>query len=658
MATSATKCPVLNEQYLFPVLFSQPANLIGHELGIHLGNDCNIAQTMAESLISRKISTSHFNTGAGEIGLKLLQPLFNTADELQGYIVGIVMINQLVDSLWGDLNLSEKYQLFIFNGNAKQDKIYASKWLDNCTDDCSDKIVTNTLTANIPFANQVWQIQFSEYGSDVRSNYYAYGGALTVFFLTLMFNLYFWTNNNKVKWANNLIAQRTESLQYQAHHDELTQLLNRQALTLQLENLTCSSMKTAKMRFCLLFIDLDHFKKINDTMGHLVGDKLLQKVAKRLNSIARRDDQVFRFGGDEFVIILNNSYDKIQIQQIAKRILIQLEKVFLIDDVQYRIGASIGASIVHETDTPSSEILRNADIAMYEAKKLGRGQVVFFSADMYQDIVYRQTIENALELAINDKQLTLHLQPIESMNQLKGFEALSRWQHPERGMILPHEFIAIAEETNLIHSLGNWVIDSACKQLREWLTLYSIEQCPYISINVSPIQLSQSHITDEIIKALAYYQVPGQLLVVELTESALINNKNKVKQHLQVLRRLGVRIYLDDFGTGFSSLSLLRDFPIDVLKIDRSFIIDICEQDDESQNLVRAIISMAKALNMDVIAEGVEDLVTKNWLYSANCVTLQGYYLSKPLTKQKALDYIAQHMQKRSGQLILATVNI
>jgi EAL domain-containing protein (putative c-di-GMP-specific phosphodiesterase class I) len=175
---------------------------------------------------------------------------------------------------------------------------------------------------------------------------------------------------------------------------------------------------------------------------------------------------------------------------------------------------------------------------------------------------------------------------------------------------------------------------------------------------VSPIQLSQSHITDEIIKALAYYQVPGQLLVVELTESALINNKNKVKQHLQVLRRLGVRIYLDDFGTGFSSLSLLRDFPIDVLKIDRSFIIDICEQDDESQNLVRAIISMAKALNMDVIAEGVEDLVTKNWLYSANCVTLQGYYLSKPLTKQKALDYIAQHMQKRSGQLILATVNI
>ena len=658
MTSSATTCQPLNEQNLFPVLFAQPANLIGHELGMHLGSDCNIAQTMAESLINRKITTSHFNTGSGEIGLKLLQPLFNTDNELQGYIVGIVMINQLVDSLWGDLNLSEKHQLFIFNDNAKQEKIYASKWLDNCSNDCSDKIVTNTLMANIPFANQVWQIQFSEYGSDIRSNYYAYGGALTVFFLTLMFNLYFWTNNNKVKWANNLIAQRTESLQYQAHHDELTQLLNRQALTLQLEKLTCNSTTTAQMRFCLLFIDLDHFKKINDTMGHLVGDKLLQKVAKRLISMARCDDLIFRFGGDEFVIILNNSHDKVQIQQIAKRILVQLEKVFLIDDNQYRIGASIGASIEHETNTPSSEILRNADIAMYEAKKLGRGQVVFFSADMYQNIVYRQTIENALERAINNKQLSLHLQPIEKMNRLKGFEALSRWQHPKRGMILPHEFITIAEETNLIHSLGRWVIDSACKQLQQWLKLYSIEKCPYISINVSPIQLSHPHITNEITKALAYYQIPGQLLVVELTESALINNKQKVKQHLQALRKLGVRIYLDDFGTGFSSLSLLRDFPIDVLKIDRSFIMGICEQDNESQNLVRAIISMAKALNMDVIAEGVEDLATKNWLYSANCFTLQGYYLSKPLTKQKAIDYIAQRVKKRPSQLRLTPINI
>lgn len=658
VSTGSTRCQPVDKQHIFPVLFAQPANLIGHELGLHLSSDCYIAQNMADSLVSRKMTMSHFTNASGEGGLKLLQPLFTMNDELRGYLVGIVMINQLVDSLWGDLNLSEKHQLFIFNGSAKRQKIYASKWLENCLSHCSNQIVSNTLMANIPFADQVWQIQFNEYGSDNRSDYYAYGAALTVLFLTLMFNLYFWTNSNKVKWANNLIAQRTESLQYQAHHDELTQLLNRQALTLALEKLTCGSAKATKVSFCLLFIDLDHFKKINDTMGHLVGDKLLQKVAKRLNSIARHDDLVFRFGGDEFVIILHNSYDKVQIQQIAQRILTQIEKVFVIDDSQYRIGASIGASIVDQTKTLASEILRNADIAMYEAKKLGRGQVVFFSADMYQHIVYKQTIENALELAINSNQLTLYFQPIEQKNQLKGFEALSRWQHPQRGMILPHDFITIAEETGLIHSLGRWLIDRACQQLQQWLSFYSLQQCPYISINVSPIQLSQTNISNEIINALQRYQLPGELLVVELTESALINNKQKVKQHLHALRKIGVRIYLDDFGTGFSSLSLLRDFPIDVLKIDRSFIIDIGEQDEESQNLVRAIISMASALNMGVIAEGVENLTTKNWLYSANCFTLQGYYLSKPLTKQKAMDYLIQDRQEVPHELSLHTVSI
>ena len=644
MTDGTTVCKKMENNLLFPVQFAQPATILGHELGMQLDTDCNIARNMASSLASRQITSSRFYNDNGELGLRLLQPIFSSEDELRGYIVGIVMINQLVDTLWGELTLSEQYQLSIFDSSDKKVKIYGSQWREDCKDVCEEQFPELTLNATIPFANQVWHIQFSQYKSNSRSSYYAFGGAIAILMITAGLGIYFWSNINKVRWANNLIAQRTQSLRHQANHDELTQLLNRQALTQELEKLTSCYDQQNNPGFCLLFIDLDHFKKINDTMGHLIGDKLLQQVAQRLGSVARSNDLIFRFGGDEFVIILNNSHTQKTVLQVAERILEQLQRAFLIDDGHYRIGASIGAAIVKEGPIPCSEILRNADIAMYEAKKLGRGQVVFFSADMYQDIVYKQTIENALEQAINNHELELHLQPIHSRDALKGFEALTRWHHPEQGTIFPDDFISIAEETGLIHALGAWVIDSACRQLSQWLKQYGQAVCPYISINVSSIQLSQAQITQDIATALTRHQVPPHLLVVELTESALINNKHQVKENLLTLRKLGVRIYLDDFGTGFSSLSLLQDFPIDVLKIDRSFIFGVNENNQESQNLVKAIISMAGALHMDVIAEGVENLTTLNWLCSANCHLLQGYYFSRPLSHQQVTPYLDRQL--------------
>jgi predicted signal transduction protein with EAL and GGDEF domain len=329
----------------------------------------------------------------------------------------------------------------------------------------------------------------------------------------------------------------------------------------------------------------------------------------------------------------------------AEKILKRLEQVYIIGDNKYHIGASIGVYSSNAAVTSANDVIRNADIAMYEAKRLGRGRVVFYQANMHQSLVLRQAIENELVDAIHRDQLSIYLQPIHDNQHLKGFEALSRWHHPIKGVILPDQFIKVAEETGLIHQFGQWLIESACIQLQTWLVSYSQNNCPYISINVSPIQLSQGEVVEHITRALRKYQVPSKLLAIELTESALINNKVIVKQNLAVLQTLGVKVFLDDFGTGYSSLSLLRDFPIDVLKIDRSFIFDIANKtiNQDSKNLIKAMINMAKALNMTVVAEGVEDLTTLAWLNAEGCHLMQGYYYSEPMPLEQLDRYLAKH---------------
>jgi len=651
MSKQKTNCLTFDSKTKFPVLFAQPAEVIGHELGLQLNSNCAIAASMSKALQTGSISTANFNNEQNEFGFRLLLPIFEngtqSGDNLRGYLVGIVMTNQLIDTLWGDLTNSKNHKISIYNSNDKSQKIYDSQWREACEIDCYLANNQSQLQTTIPFANQLWTIAFTKYGVESRSRFYAYAVVILILTLTLGLSIYLWMYINRVRWANLLVKEQTESLQYQASHDDLTQLLNKQALSNEIEILITQQSRQFDNGFSLLFIDLDHFKKVNDTKGHLVGDKLLQQVAQRLQQTARHNDLLFRFGGDEFAVLLHNSFCQATITLVAERILKRLEQVYIIDDNKYRIGASIGVSVINNIDTSAYEVIRNADIAMYEAKRLGRGQVVFYQANMHQSLMYKQDIEDELADAISSNQLSLYLQPIHENQNLKGFEALSRWYHSEKGMIFPDEFIAVAEETGLIHLLGKWLINSACAQLALWLEKYGEQNCPYISINVSPIQLAQGEVVEQIAKALRHHKVPGKLLAVELTESALIDNKAIVKKNLASLQKLDVRIFLDDFGTGFSSLSLLRDFPIDVLKIDRSFVFDVAnsEEHQDSQKLVKAMINMAKALNMQVVAEGVEDLRTLNWLNDAGCHLMQGYYFSKPMPKQDLDNYLAK--QKR-----------
>ena len=655
MMSEELSCLRHKSTYTFPVLFSQPAEFIGHELGLQLNTNCDIDASMNKAFRTGSISTASFNNEQNELGFRLLLPIFknNTPnrDNLRGYLVGIIMTNQLIDTLWGDLTNSKNYKISIFNSNDNSQKIYDSQWRDDCDIGCYLPKLQSTLQTTIPFANQLWTIEFTKFGIDSHSRLYAYAVVILILTLTLGLSIYLWMYINRVRWANSLVKEQTESLQYQASHDDLTQLLNKQALSHKLEKLIMQQGRQSDIGFSLLFIDLDHFKKVNDTKGHLVGDKLLQQVAQRLKQTARYNDLLFRFGGDEFAVLLCNGTCQATVSLIAERILKRLQQIYVIDNNKYRIGASIGISMNSHVDDSSSisanEVIRNADIAMYEAKRLGRGQVIFYQANMHQSLMYKQDIEDELADAISTKQLNLYLQPIHENRDLKGFEALTRWYHPEKGVIFPDEFIAVAEETGLIHMLGKWLIESACAQLALWIEEYGAQNCPYISINVSPIQLAQSEVVEQIAKALIQFNVPGKLLAVELTESALIDNKAIVKNNLANLQKLDVRIFLDDFGTGFSSLSLLRDFPIDVLKIDRSFVFDVAnnEINKDSQKLVKAMINMAKALNMQVVAEGVEDLRTLNWLNEAGCHLMQGYYFSKPIALSNLDDYLAKQKQ-------------
>lgn len=646
-----TACTNVKANNVFPILFAEPADVIGHELGLQISSDCDIAEKMTQALLSQNIASVNFTNKQGEFGLRLLQPVFTSVseenkNELLGYIIGIVMMNQLVDSLWGDLTNSKEYRLLIYIDDDKKQNIYDSKWREECGFDCAPSVSFLSLKTKIPFANQLWSIQFNKLTEETNRQYYSYAAALFILLLSLGISLYLWTNINRVNWAKKLIQQRTESLQHQATHDDLTQLLNKQSLSDELEKNIKQQNRTTDEGIALLFIDLDHFKKVNDTKGHLVGDILLKHVAQRLTYAARSNDLIFRFGGDEFAVLLHNTNNKITITTAADRILKNLEQVYIIENNKYRIGASIGVSLwdpINNKNIGSSELIRNADIAMYEAKNQGRGRVVFYHEKMHKQLLYTHDIEDELSSAIKKKQLSLFLQPIHCVNQLKGFEALSRWQHPKKGMIYPDVFIGIAENTGLIHPLGHWLINTTCQQLALWVEHYGADNCPYISINISPIQLDQGEVVQQIEQALKQYNVPSKLLAVELTESALINKKATVKQCLSRLQYLGVKIFLDDFGTGYSSLSLLRDFTIDVLKIDRSFIWGLESKKKSSQQLVKAIINMARALNMEVVAEGVENESTLHWLQDQNCHFMQGYYFSKPLSPEKLERYLAEN---------------
>ncbi len=416
-------------------------------------------------------------------------------------------------------------------------------------------------------------------------------------------------------------------VQYLSQHDALTGLPNRSRLRDYLEQ-NLASLRSGST-LTLLYIDLDRFKPVNDTLGHAAGDEVLIGVASRLRERTRDGDLVARLGGDEFVVVLHRMGEDNDIDRLCNRIIDALSAPFIYEDQQISIGASIGVALAPTDANQANELLRCADIALYQAKDAGRGTWRAYGREMDQRLHERLRREEELRVAITEQQLEVHYQPRYQSQGLYiiGAEALVRWDHPQRGMLLPEQFIPLAEETGLIIPLGRWVLRQACQQAARW------PGDTVVSVNLSPLQLHDDRLLEEITQALADNGLAGNRLELEVTESALLRETQNTLELLKRIKALGVRLAVDDFGTGYSSLTTLRHYPFDVIKIDNSFVAGI-GQSIEDHSIVRALIELGRGLRMRVTAEGVETEEQLRLLTDDGCTEVQGFHMSHPLPAQ------------------------
>lgn len=435
------------------------------------------------------------------------------------------------------------------------------------------------------------------------------------------------------------ITERLEANQQLFHHayyDSLTNLPNRELFMDRLQHLINMSKRYVNHEFAVLFVDLDRFKMVNDSLGHPVGDKLLIATAQRLQKCLRPTDTVARFGGDEFAILLEQISDVNSVCTLAERINRELGAPYELGNYDLFNSASIGIVQSNIRYALAEELIRDADIAMYQAKTNGKGCYAVFDAVMHTQVKGQLTLENDLRRVITDQQLTLHYQPIVSLQdqEIVGFEALTRWEHPEKGLIPPGMFIPTAEETGLIVPLDLWAIREACQQLRKWQDQLPPERTLDVSVNLSSRHFSRPDLVQKIAAILAETKCPATSLKLEITESALIENPESAAQILSELKTLGLRIHIDDFGTGYSSLSYLHKYDIDTLKVDRSFI-QYIDRNADRVEIVRTIVVLAHTLKMDVIAEGIESAEQLTAVQSLGCEYGQGYYFDRPLTSEQ-----------------------
>jgi diguanylate cyclase (GGDEF)-like protein/PAS domain S-box-containing protein len=421
---------------------------------------------------------------------------------------------------------------------------------------------------------------------------------------------------------------------YEASHDKLTGLANRNSFVCQVNQVLNSYKKSPSEIFAVLFIDLDRFKSINDSLGHHVGDQLLQQVAERLQKSLRPFDLIARLGGDEFTILLKNLLNPEEVTIIAERIHYQLTEAFEIEDQIFFTSASIGIVTADSDYSCAEELLRDADIAMYQAKQRGKSRCQLFKHSMHVDTIHNLELERDLRLAQSRQEITLQYQPIVNLQTqcIIGFEALARWKHSQKGYISPGVFIPIAEESGLIVNLGEQVLRQACHQLKQWKTRFPEVSTYTMSVNLSGKQLQSPGFIDTLDEILNENEISGHQLILEITESLLLDNQESLLTLLNSLSERGITLSLDDFGTGYSSLSYLHHFPLNELKIDRSFVSRI-ENDIQSQEIIKTILSLANVLNMIVVAEGVETLGQMEYLKTLNCHKAQGYLFSKPLSE-------------------------
>jgi diguanylate cyclase (GGDEF)-like protein len=467
---------------------------------------------------------------------------------------------------------------------------------------------------------------------------------LTITTILLMYDAHL---ESRTRRHNELLEEANAQLQHVATHDALTGLPNRLLLADRL-NQAIAHAERHRQRFAVLVVDLDRFKSINDSLGHLAGDALLKDVCQRLRQVLRKADTLARLGGDEFVLILNEIAGPQGAEAVASKVLADIARPVLVSELELHISASIGISICPDDGTDAETLLQHADAAMYHAKNKGRGAYQFFAPAMNAFARDRLELENGLRRALEQREFVLHYQPKVDVRtgRVDSAEALVRWRHPTRGLVPPLDFVPLAEETGLIIPIGEWVIREACRQAYAWQAagLRPLR----VAVNLSAKQFKQTNLVESIRTALRLARLEPRFLEIELTESAVMQDAEQSIEILRELSELGVRISVDDFGTGYSSLSYLRRLPLDKLKIDRAFIRELATSRDDAE-IVRAIVSLAHTLRLKVIAEGVETPEQLEFLRTLGCDQYQGYHYSAPMPSNAFVAMMREHQVEQPG---------
>jgi diguanylate cyclase (GGDEF)-like protein/PAS domain S-box-containing protein len=428
-----------------------------------------------------------------------------------------------------------------------------------------------------------------------------------------------------------------QKLKYGAYHDSLTELANRPAFIEHLQRALARHARNEKHAYAVLFLDVDRFKVVNDSLGHLAGDRLLVQVAERLVKCLRSTDIAARLGGDEFAVLVEDADPASAARHVAERIQHSLTRPFTIDGAEIFSSASIGIALSEGGYSQPDEVLRDADTAMYRAKGQGKGRYAIFDMKMHEMVAGQLQMETDLRRAIERNELLLYYQPVVSLHNghVVGFEALVRWQHPERGMVMPSDFIPLAEETDLIADIGWWVLREACRWMRRWQLESSFGRRLSINVNLSARQFAQPDLVEQIESTLRETGLDPRCLKLEITETTIVENGETAIEMLGRLKELQVQLHVDDFGTGYSSLAYLHRFPIDALKIDRTFVQNLGKS-EEALEISRAVIALARNMKMDPIAEGIETPQQLQMLSDLGCSLGQGFFFSRPLPGDQA----------------------
>ena len=608
-------------QYIYPLEGNQAA------LGLDVINHADFGEAAQLAIKERRtIVIGPVKLVQGNIAVISRTPIFlskqGQADRFWGFASAIIILSPLLEKTGIHRLEEEGYTLKVERKHADSNQIFEFYQSDSALDPSA------TVEADITIPNGSWTLSLSHnISSNLRSR--TTNMVLVSLLLSILCALGLYNVLIRPVRLEEEVEKKTIELKELAFKDPLTGLPNRRFLNDHFPGVIETILQQDGFG-AFIYFDLDNFKSINDSIGHDVGDQVLIEVARRLSSRKDAEDIVMRLGGDEFAIIVPHAPSLESLQEKAKNILHITQQPIHIEHREFRQSTSLGITLIPNHGTQVYELMQFADVALYEAKRRGKNQFVFFDDSMRQHSLDMHNEELALAKALEDDQLVLHFQPQFdlTLNKVVGAEALVRWQHPEKGLVFPDNFIPLAEQSGQILALGNCVIRKSFEYLahRESIGLYPI----LLHINLSSLQLSDSNLVPFVESMIKTYQIPGHYIGFEITETTLLTDIEQAKKTLEHLKSLGICIAIDDFGTGFSSLGQLKNLPVDLLKIDRSFVWDL-EHDKDDRMMVEAIVAMAHKLDILVIAEGIESKSQLNMLRAFHCDLGQGYLISRPI---------------------------